>query len=74
MCLYIDAAEMDFVDDYIRALVDISFLEDSEERARTEFDHLRKRWEARVSNHVVYKDLYNTPHTNTQNLIHNLDI
>lgn len=42
-----DAAEMDFVDDYIRALVDISFLEDGEERARTEFDHLKKRWEAR---------------------------
>ena len=42
-----DAAELDAVDDFIDTLVDLSFLEDREERSRNTFDFVQKRWEAR---------------------------
>uniref|UniRef100_A0A7S2MV14 Uncharacterized protein n=1 Tax=Helicotheca tamesis TaxID=374047 RepID=A0A7S2MV14_9STRA len=42
-----EAAEIEAAEDFVAALADISLLEDREERARNEFSHIRKRWEAR---------------------------
>jgi len=49
-----DAAELDAVDDFLRAMVDISFLEENEERTREDFSHtFKKRWEARRQEGLV---------------------
>jgi len=46
----LDAAEMDATDDFLAAMVDLSFLEEREEMTRANYGHsLKKRWEARVS-------------------------
>jgi len=43
----IDAAEMDAMDDFVNTMVDLSFLEDKEEKARSLTSHVGKRWESR---------------------------
>eukprot|EP00558_Chaetoceros_sp_UNC1202_P005651 CAMPEP_0197246642 /NCGR_PEP_ID=MMETSP1429-20130617/18444_1 /TAXON_ID=49237 /ORGANISM="Chaetoceros sp., Strain UNC1202" /LENGTH=199 /DNA_ID=CAMNT_0042707357 /DNA_START=115 /DNA_END=714 /DNA_ORIENTATION=+ len=43
-----DAAELDAADDFLTAMVDLSFLEEREEKTRSNYGHhLTKRWEAR---------------------------
>lgn len=43
-----DAAELDAVDEFLAAMVDLSFLEEREEKTRANYaHHLAKRWEAR---------------------------
>ena len=58
-----DAAEMDAVDDFLAAMVDLSFLEDYEDRARAEMFHIKKRWEARVSRSIFIDSCYSTQDT-----------
>jgi hypothetical protein len=49
----IDAAEMDAVDDFLNVMVDLSFIEDREERGRTDIGSVAsRRWEAKVSSHL----------------------
>lgn len=48
-------------------MVDLSYLEEREERARNEFSHVKKRWESRVSS--IYIDIFlmielKSPHLN----------
>lgn len=43
----VDAAELDAVDEFVHTLVDLSFLEDREEKSRNDFGFLKKRWETR---------------------------
>lgn len=51
---FADAAELDAVDDFLRALVDLSFLEENEEKTREDFSHtFKKRWEARRQQGLV---------------------
>ena len=48
-----EAAEMDAVDDFLRVMVDLSFIEDREERGRNDLGLVTsKRWEAKVSSFV----------------------
>mmetsp|Transcript_9760 Transcript_9760/g.13795 ORF Transcript_9760/g.13795 Transcript_9760/m.13795 type:complete len:192 (+) Transcript_9760:30-605(+) len=42
-----DAAELDAVEDFVRFMANISILEEEEEKARNEFNHVGRRWEAR---------------------------
>jgi hypothetical protein len=42
-----DAAELDAVDEFVHTLVDLSFLEDREEKLRNNFSFVKKRWESR---------------------------
>jgi len=42
-----DAAELDTVDQFLMTMVNISYLEDREEKARNGFSHIKKRWESR---------------------------
>jgi len=42
-----DAAELDAADEFLRTMVDLSYLEEREEKARNEFSHVKKRWESR---------------------------
>uniref|UniRef100_A0A6U3S1N0 Uncharacterized protein n=2 Tax=Ditylum brightwellii TaxID=49249 RepID=A0A6U3S1N0_9STRA len=42
-----EAAEIEAVEFFVTTLAEISLLEDREERARTAFSHIKKRWEAR---------------------------
>ena len=42
-----DAAELDAVDEFVKTMADLALLEEIEEKSRTEFCHVRKRWEAR---------------------------
>jgi len=54
-----DAAELDAADEFLAAMVDLSFLEEREEMTRSDYGHtLQKRWEARRQNGLVGK-----PHT-----------
>ncbi len=47
---FTDAAEMDAVDDFLNVMVDLSFIEDREERGRADLGFVTpKRWEAKVS-------------------------
>eukprot|EP00551_Chaetoceros_affinis_P010426 CAMPEP_0203663468 /NCGR_PEP_ID=MMETSP0090-20130426/1058_1 /ASSEMBLY_ACC=CAM_ASM_001088 /TAXON_ID=426623 /ORGANISM="Chaetoceros affinis, Strain CCMP159" /LENGTH=131 /DNA_ID=CAMNT_0050526391 /DNA_START=79 /DNA_END=475 /DNA_ORIENTATION=+ len=44
----VDAAEMDAVDDFLNVMVDLSFIEDREERGRTNLGFVTpRRWEAK---------------------------
>jgi hypothetical protein len=44
----VDAAEMDAVDDFLNVMVDLSFIEDREERGRTDIGSVAsRRWEAK---------------------------
>jgi hypothetical protein len=48
----VDAAELDAAEDFLVTMVDLSFLEEREEMTRSNYGHLlKKRWEARVSQH-----------------------
>lgn len=50
--MFIDAAEMDAVDDFLKLLVSLSIIEDMEEMSRFNFGLVaEKRWEAKVSFH-----------------------
>jgi hypothetical protein len=62
-----DAAELDDTDEFIKTLVDISFLEDLEEKARSSFSHIKKRWESRRE-----EGLKGKPHRLTHSEIQNL--
>ena len=44
-----DAAELDATYEFLRTMVDLSYLEEREEKARNGFSHVKKRWESRVS-------------------------
>ena len=44
-----DAAEMDAVDDFLNVMVDLSFIEDREEKGRIDLSQVTpKRWEVKV--------------------------
>lgn len=42
-----DAAELEALDNFLTMMVNLSYLEESEEKARTTFNHIKKRWESR---------------------------
>lgn len=64
-----DAAELDAVDDFLRAMVDLSFLEEDEEKTRENYGHyLKKRWEARRQNGLLGK-----PHTFSRSGMQNMN-
>jgi len=42
-----DAAELDATYEFLRTMVDLSYLEEREEKARNGFSHVKKRWESR---------------------------
>ena len=42
-----EAAELEAVDDFVETMAALSLLEEREERARHEFNHIKKRWEVR---------------------------
>lgn len=42
-----DAAELDDVDAYVEEMALLAFLEEQEQMARSDFSHIKKRWEAR---------------------------
>lgn len=42
-----DVAELEAVDEFLRTMVDLSYLEEKEESARNGFSHVKKRWELR---------------------------
>lgn len=44
-----EAAELDAVDEFVETMATLNFLEELEERARNDFTHVKKRWEARRS-------------------------
>eukprot|EP01083_Nonionella_stella_P211183 763851_1 len=42
-----DAAELEALDNFLTMMVNLSYLEESEEKARNEMSHIKKRWESR---------------------------
>lgn len=53
-----DAAELDAVDDFLNVMVDLSFIEDREERGRSDLARVTpKRWEAKVNTHCHHIEI-----------------
>jgi len=50
-----DAAELDAVDEFLRTMVYLSYLEEREEKARNGFSHVKKRWESRRQQGLIGK-------------------
>jgi len=66
-----DAAELDATDDFLRTMVDLSFLEEREEKARNdEFFHMKKRWESRRQEGLKGKGKQTQSHVGMRHVIH----
>lgn len=63
-----DAAELDAADEFLRIMVDLSYLEDREEKARNGFSHVKKRWESRRQQGLMGKP--SRGHIGTSRVIH----
>jgi len=50
-----DAAELDAVDEFLRTMMYLSYLEEREEKARNGFSHVKKRWESRRQQGLIGK-------------------
>lgn len=50
-----DAAELEAVEMFVDIMATLSMMEEDEERARSSFCHIKKRWEARRMDGLVHK-------------------
>jgi len=69
-----DAAELDATDDFLRTMVDLSYLEEREERARNEFSHVKKRWESRRQDGMKGKGKLTQNRVGMRHVIHRASI
>mmetsp|Transcript_14120 Transcript_14120/g.16667 ORF Transcript_14120/g.16667 Transcript_14120/m.16667 type:complete len:199 (+) Transcript_14120:19-615(+) len=69
-----DAAELDATDDFLRTMVDLSYLEEREEKARNEFSHVKKRWESRRQDGMKGKGKLTQNRVGMRHVIHGASI
>jgi len=69
-----DAAELDAADEFLRTMVDLSYLEEREEKARNEFSHVLKRWESRRQEGLKGKGKPTQNHAGMRHVIHGASI